>query len=67
MPRPLTGYIFSVALVATLSIGAIGTASAAPVTTAAKALQATALPSPTQSVRWIWRHHHRVWVGGRHH
>ncbi len=54
----------SAAVVAGLSLAAVGAASAAPVAGTARGVEAQAMVSHdnTQAVRWVWRHHRRVWV-----
>ncbi len=59
--------LFATAAVVTLSVGAMGVASAAPVAGMAveSTAQAAASHGLTQSVRWVVRGHRRVWVADR--
>ena len=63
MTRLLFGYVVSMVVAATLSVGA---ASAAPATTAAKGSDMTALVRPIETAHWVWHHHHRIWVSDHH-
>ena len=63
MFRSLLGWVFST-LVATTDLA--GAASAAPVTTAAKGSDMTALVRPIETAHWVWHHHHRIWVSDHH-
>lgn len=56
--------ITATALVAMLSLGATGVASAAPISRQDGAR--VAAPVALQNVHWEWRHHHRVWVQDHH-
>jgi len=51
---------------ATITAIFVGSASAAPVTTAALAGRTPSGISLTQDVHWAWHHHHRVWVSDHH-
>ena len=68
MLRSLFGYLCSSAAVALLSAAPV---FAAPVTTVARAAGVPTQTSLTQSVHWVWHHHHRIWVSDhyrhRHH
>jgi hypothetical protein len=64
MARSLLKSLLATAAAVTLSVGVVGAASAAPVTNivAGNTAQATASHGMIQSVHWVRRGHHRVWV-----
>jgi hypothetical protein len=65
MSRLLLKQLLATAVIATVSLGAAGAVSAAPVMHAVTVAPAAAT-SPVQNVYWVRRHGHRYWVG-RHH
>jgi len=64
MSRLRLKYLLSTAVIATLSFGVAGVASAAPVTNTARGAEVQAMAShgQVQAVHWVWHGHHRVWV-----
>jgi len=60
MSRLLLKQLLATAVIAAATIGAASTVSAAPVVHPA---EIRAAHSDVQPVRWVYRHHHRYWVG----
>jgi hypothetical protein len=64
MSRQPLKYLLATTVVATLAVGVVGTAAAAPVTGLVRAadVQATVSHPVIEKAYWVYRHHRRYWV-----
>ena len=69
MSRTPLKLLLATSVVATLALGVVGTASAAPMTNVLRGadVQAPAAQQMVQKAYWVWHHHHRVWVSPHRH
>ncbi len=64
MSRLSLRILLTTTVAATIAIGVVSTASAAPVTGVVQAasVQASVAHPVIEKAYWVWRHHRRVWV-----